>query len=61
MDGARYSDVFDDIKERHPDYKIAIFYVYCDEETVYARTPLTFPGLPASSCDYYTPLVPRML
>ena len=25
-----YSAVFDDIKERHPDYKIAIFYVYCD-------------------------------
>ena len=32
-----YSSVFDDIHERHPLYRIAIFYVYCSEEVVCER------------------------
>jgi dephospho-CoA kinase len=32
-----YSKVFDSIHEQHPLYRIAIFYVYCDEHLVYER------------------------
>ena len=32
-----YEKVFDDIHERYPIYRIAIFYVYCSEELVYER------------------------
>lgn len=32
-----YSRVLDDIRERHPNYRIAIFYVHCDEKLVYQR------------------------
>jgi hypothetical protein len=32
-----YESVFDDIHERHPLYRIAIFYVYCSEDVVFQR------------------------
>ena len=32
-----YSRVFDQIRQHHPNYSIAIIYVYASKETVFAR------------------------
>ena len=37
LSDCRYETVFDDIHERHPLYRIAIFYVHCSEEVVFER------------------------
>ena len=36
-DGAWFARVFDEVREKHPAYSIAIFYVYASEATVRAR------------------------